>query len=216
MLRGNRPEILYFLVAATAQLQVLVSESAVPDPNGESIRRLTRRLAAGEEEAFREFHHAYFNRLFHFILVLTRGDETAAQDAVQETFCRVARYARRCQDEQVFWCWLTALARSAVCDGGRKRSRYWSMLRNYALSWLPLYREPQSESDVVLSELLRESLGDLEPSDRALLESKYCDGISLRELAAQSGLSERAVESKLLRLRRQLRDQTLLKVKKSQ
>ena len=69
-----------------------VSGTNAPDASG--IAALTRRLATGDEAAFREFHGRYFDRLYRFLLVVTRGQEHAAQDALQETMLRVARYAR--------------------------------------------------------------------------------------------------------------------------
>src|SRR5438034_3100709 len=96
------------------------------------IRELTSGLAVGDEEAFREFHAAYFGRLLRYLFVVTHGDEQAAHDALQETMTRVVRYARRFDSEEAFWSWLTVLARSAVSDAGRKRSRYWRLIKDYA------------------------------------------------------------------------------------
>ncbi|HVY68617.1 MAG TPA: hypothetical protein VHH73_01740, partial [Verrucomicrobiae bacterium] len=69
------------------------------------ITALTRRLAAGEEAAFREFHAQYFDRLYQFLIVVARGQEHEAREALQETLIRVARYARPFADEEAFWCW---------------------------------------------------------------------------------------------------------------
>src|SRR5688572_15684288 len=77
------------------------------------IATLTERLAAGNEDAFRQFHAAYFDRLVRYLIVVTHGDEEAARDALQETFMRVVRHARRFDSEEAFWSWLTVLARSA-------------------------------------------------------------------------------------------------------
>ncbi len=77
---------------------------------------LTGGLAARDEEAFRQFHAAYFDRLLRYHLVIMRGDEHAAHEALQETFLRVVRPPRRCDDEEIFWSWLTVLARSAATD----------------------------------------------------------------------------------------------------
>ena len=55
---------------------------------------LTRGLAAGDEAAFRQFHEEYFDRLLRYHLILARGDEHAARDALQETLTRVARKGR--------------------------------------------------------------------------------------------------------------------------
>ena len=180
-----------------------------------SIRALTRGLAAGDEEAFREFHSAYFNRLLRYLFVATKGDEHAAREALQETMTRVVRYARPFDSEEVFWSWLTALARSAIVDAGRKRQRYWRLLKGYALFWHA--PEPQlvnqSDTDEYLNELLQEGLKHLDSVDRSLVEGKYLGKSSLRELADQFGLTERAVESRLLRARRQLKTELLKRLK---
>ena len=42
---------------------------------------------------------------------------------------------------------------------------------------------------------LEETFEALEPNDRALVEGKYLEGRTVRELAAQTGLTEKAVES---------------------
>lgn len=183
--------------------------------NRAEISRLTAALAAGDEDAFREFHEQYFDRLLRYLMVVAHGDEQAARDALQETFIRVARYARRFDCEQEFWSWLTVLARSAAADAGRKRRSYWRLLTNYALSWMPSH-SAQNEADEVdghLRSLLLERIENLDGEDRALIEGKYLRGESVRELAAQSNLTEKAVESRLSRARRQLRSELLDKLK---
>ena len=64
-----------------------------------------------------------------------------------------------------------------------------------------------------LSALLEESLDELKPEDRRLIENKYLDGETVRELSALAGLSEKAVESRLLRLRRHLRARIMEKLR---
>jgi RNA polymerase sigma-70 factor (ECF subfamily) len=166
-------------------------------------------LAAGDEAAFREFHDRYFDALYHFLLVLCRGQPAEAQEALQETLLRVARYGRPFADETAFWCWLKMVARSAARDAGRKQHRYLNLLRNCALRWASPANGGATDTQTEMSELLEQNLLALEPADRRLVEGKYLGGYSVRELAAQSGLTEKAVESRLLRLRRHLREQLL-------
>jgi RNA polymerase sigma-70 factor (ECF subfamily) len=167
---------------------------------------LTRGLAAGDEAAFREFHAQYFGRMLRYQLVLARGDEQSARDALQETFTRVARKARHFEDEEAFWSWLTVLARSAAVDAARRRSRYRAMLSGLRFAWLRPPAEPVVEADSRLHEYLDAALLALAPEERALIEAKYFFQATVRELAAQHCLTEKAVESRLLRLRRQLRE----------
>jgi len=184
-------------------------KATVTTQTADDTLRLTRRLAAGEEAAFSEFHDRYFDRLYQFLLVISGGQVTEAQEALQETLLRVARYGRPFAEEDTFWCWLKMVARSAARDAGRKQHRYLNLLRNYALRWASIECCGETAGDAELSELLENNLLALEPEDRGLLEGKYFRGDSVRELAAKTGLTEKAVESRLLRLRRQLREQLL-------
>jgi len=190
-------------------------ESSAATNQGSEIRLLTLALAAGDEEAFRTFHAAYFDRLLRYLIVVTRGDEQGARDALQETFIRVVRHVRGFDSEETFWSWLTVLARSSAADAGRKRRSYWRLLTSYAMFWVARQPSPEEidDSDEHLHALLLEGLGDLRGEDRALVEGKYLRGTSVRELAAESNLTEKAVESRLARARQQLREQLFERLK---
>ncbi len=169
------------------------------DAQPEEIVVLTRRLAAGDEAAFRAFHARYFDPLYQFLLVVSRGDTHAAQEALQETMLRVARRAREFDDEEAFWAWLRAVARNAARDGGRRRRRYFAVLERFGLV---ARDERNHEAD--LRALLEETLAELTPDDRELLAGKYLRGATVVELAEANRLTEKTVESRLLRLRRDL------------
>ena len=174
-----------------------------------AIGQLTRGLAAGDEAAFREFHAGYFDRLYRFLLGVAHGQEDEAREAVQQTFLRVLRYARVFESEEVFWSWLKALARSAARDAGRKERRYRALLERFALFRRAEIQAPEAPEQDSLGARLEEGLGELAPADRRLVEGKYLEGATVKELAAQTGLSEKAVESRLARLREQLRRRLL-------
>jgi RNA polymerase sigma-70 factor, ECF subfamily len=171
-----------------------------------AIPRLTRQMAAGEEEAFRQFHQLYFDRLHQFLLAVARGREHEAREALQETLVRVARSARPFASEEVFWCWLKAVARNAARDRGRKQRRYFAFLEDFAR------QPPAAPAETDLGAALEECLDELAPDDRSLIEGKYLEGETVRELSAGMGRTEKAVESRLLRLRRQLRERLLHKL----
>jgi RNA polymerase sigma-70 factor (ECF subfamily) len=192
----------------------LVGNPPTSGAAGTATALLTRRLAAGGEEAFREFHRLYFDRLYHFLLAVTRGQEQEARDALQETLLRLLRHPRVFADEDVFWCWLKAVARNAARDAHRKQRRYFALLQNFALGRGHNASDPGGGGDSRLGALLEESLDELEPADRLLIENKYLAGETVRELATQAGLSGKAVESRLLRLRRQLRERILEKLRR--
>jgi RNA polymerase sigma-70 factor (ECF subfamily) len=171
------------------------------------IQRLTGALADGNETAFREFHSAYFDRLLRYLFVVTRGDEEAAREALQETFTRVVRHIRQFDSEDAFWNWLTVLARSSATDAGRKRTRYWRMLARYAFFWESAKCDTADDASDNLEALLAQSLDVLDPGERTLIENKYFRGASVRTLATEMQLTEKAVESRLARARRRLREE---------
>jgi RNA polymerase sigma-70 factor, ECF subfamily len=177
-----------------------------------AVAQLTRRLAAGEEEAFREFHAQYFDRLHQFLLGVTHGNEDAAREALQETLLRLIRYARPFDDEDTFWCWLKRVGRSAALDQGRQRSRYQALLDRFSLRWRGQPAPGPEPIEPDWQTLLAESLNELEATDRRLIKGKHLEGATVKELGVEAGLTEKAVESRLVRLRRQLRDRLLHKL----
>ena len=169
-----------------------------------SIAALTASMARGDEEAWRAFHRDYFGRLHRYLIVLQRGDEESAAELVQQTCLRVVRHVRCFETEEVFWSWLTCLARCAAADAGRKRSRRLAMVEKFA-HWQELRRSGSAGGEGDQLGRLERSLAELAPDDRALVEGKYFERQSYAELAAEFGLSAKAVESRLARLRAKLR-----------
>ena len=195
-----------------------LNPATTPSPARESassdaeVVALTAGLVAGDDEAYRALHENYAARLRRYLLVVCRGDEDVVQDALQQTLLRVARHARRFDCEGDLWRWLAALARSAAVDGARRQNRYAAALRRY-LGWLrpePVPVEPADPDPLErLDQLLEASLDGLPAPDRELLLARYRQHASIRDLAATAGISEKAMESRLARLRARLRAQLL-------
>jgi RNA polymerase sigma-70 factor, ECF subfamily len=174
------------------------------------IAALTRRMTKGDEWAYRTFYDAYFNRLSRYLLVVTAGDEDAAREALQATLVRVVRHIKPFPDEAVFWSWLTVLARSALSDQARKQRRYLAFLDRFTQHT----RAQQSvsddhEADAQLLAFLERGLAVLPGEERDLVERKYFTRQSVREIAGELETSEKAVESRLVRIRRKLKEVVL-------
>ena len=107
--------------------------------------------------------------------------------------------------------WLKVVARSTARDAGRKQRRYLSLLQKFTLGWRECASTTGGEEGQWRS-LLDECLGELAPEDRGLIEGKYLADATVKELSAQTGLTDKAVESRLLRLRRELRERLLKKL----
>ena len=178
---------------------------------------LTRAMAGGDEAAYRLFYEAYFDRLLRYLLVVTGGNEAAAREALQLVLVRVVRHVKVFESEQQFWGWLTLLARSALTDESRKRRRYFSFLERFTRHQeTSLTATHDGDADEQLHALLKEKLNALPTDERQLVEQKYISHQSVREIAEAQQTTEKAVESKLSRVRRKLKDAVLLDLKNEQ
>jgi RNA polymerase sigma-70 factor (ECF subfamily) len=178
------------------------------------VAELTRRMKAGDEEAYRTFYGAYYDRLWRYSLVVAAGDEEAAREALQSALVRVVRHIKIFSDEEVFWSWLTVLTRTALSDHNRKRRRYLAFLDRFSLHERFTQGEQENpDADARLLSLLESNLETLVAEDKQLVEWKYLEQRSVREIAAGLESSEKAVESRLGRVRRKLKEALLKSLK---
>lgn len=186
---------------------MLISEESPGCPSDVSV--LTAKMVKGDEDAYRQFYASYFNRLLRYLLVVTGGNEQSARDALQSALLRVVRHIKGFECEEVFWSWLTVLARSAVIDEQRKEQRFQGLLRRWFQRQPPPESELIHDADSSLAGRLAAHLGKLEPADRDLVERKYFAKQSVRDMAAALGATEKAVESRLVRIRRRMKERIL-------
>jgi RNA polymerase sigma-70 factor (ECF subfamily) len=185
------------------------SQSTSPRPLPD-IAALTHAMSRGDENAFREFHAGYFDRLLRYLLVVTHGNEQAARDALQGALVRVARHIKPFDAEDKFWSWLTVLARSALMDETRKQRRWFAFLERFSR-----HTETEQsalndgEADEKLLQLLAQRLPALPPDESDLLAQKYFQRRTVREIAEAQQTTEKAVESKLSRARARLKNNIL-------
>jgi len=167
--------------------------------------------------AWRIFYDAYFDRLWRYLLVVAAGNEDAAREALQGALVRVTRYIKVFRDETVFWSWLTVLARSAFADESKKRRRYFSFLDRFKRhANAALDGANDRRADEQLKNLLERHVALLPPDERQLVEQKYFARRGVRGIADELRTTEKAVESKLSRIRKRLKDAVLAELKTRQ
>jgi RNA polymerase sigma-70 factor, ECF subfamily len=177
------------------------------------VARLTRGMVAGDESAYRIFYDAYFDRLWRYLIVVTSGNEDASREALQATLTRVVRHIRMFSSEPVFWSWLTVLARSALTDQTRKRRRYLAFLDRFSRHASTEHAIDENRADERLRQLLDRHIESLSVDERQLVEAKYFAHRSVRDIAAEMQLTEKAVESRLTRIRHKLKSTVLAELK---
>ncbi|MEZ5312199.1 MAG: sigma-70 family RNA polymerase sigma factor [Thermoanaerobaculia bacterium] len=171
--------------------------------------------ARGDEEAFRtlvERHQDRIVRLCERIL----GDREEARDGAQEVFLRVYRHAADAEPRGRLFTWLYRIALNHCFNRLRRRKivRFFSFERagqdgsEESVTLDPADGRPGAEADLMTRERWRATrrvIDALPEGQRAVLLLARFEGLSQREIAETLGITEGAVESRLVRAMRRLR-----------
>lgn len=170
-----------------------------------TVLQLTAGVRRGEEPAVRALHARYSERLTRYALVITRGDETTAAEAVQTAFLKSLRNLRPMDDEAALWAWLARTARTAAADLGRRSRRYRAVLGKVASLFSRPPEPPPEDTEAVWLAALESALTQLDEDSRRLIEARYYQKRPLAAVAAELSSTDRAIEGRLARVREKLR-----------
>lgn len=177
-------------------------------------RSLAARALAGDQRAFDELFDTYFPRLFRFALRRV-ADEDAAEDVVQATFIKAMHSLRTWRGEASLFTWLCTICRheasahwhrtgrqpqfALIDDRAEVKSALEALSAEGDLPDRRLERAELSGAVQVVLDHLPGRYGDV-------LEWKYIEGLSVAEIAARLGSTEKAAESLLTRARLAFRE----------
>jgi RNA polymerase sigma-70 factor (ECF subfamily) len=180
-------------------------------------RAVARRILGGDEAAFRELFDRFFPRLYRFALVRLAGDAETARDVVQQTFCNAIEHLDRYRGEAALYTWFCQICRNVIADHFRRRGQ--GAPRVVLLEDQPNVRairealtapagdEPEAGTwHAQVHRLVEATLDRLPGRHAEVLEWKYLDGLSVREIALRLNVGDKAAESLLTRARESFRD----------
>ncbi len=169
---------------------------------GLSETELVLASVSGDLEAFGELVVRY-ERGVRGMLAARLGSMDHAEDLAQETFLVAHRRLREFRPGDPLGPWLRTIAMN--------------LLRNYQRKFRPEPVGAQQELEELIgvqverlcevaredtrTEALRECLGEMDPEARALVEARYGEGLSIRELTERHGTRHSALTMRLHRLR---------------
>jgi RNA polymerase sigma-70 factor (ECF subfamily) len=143
--------------------------------------------------------------VYGFIFARVGGDDSVAEDLLQETLLEAVRSAGGFRGDAAASTWMCAIARRRLAryyESERKAEIARSELRLVTDEEASDLREPFERRD----EIVR-ALGRLAPLQRQVLVLKYLDGLSVEEIADQVGRTRVQVQSLLQRARDRLRQE---------
>ncbi len=167
--------------------------------NSSDFRKYTTALSHGHDEAWREFFKLYHHRIRAYIIKSWHGESHLIDDIVQDTLLRAVKYMRILSEEEIMWSWLTVLAKSAVADQGRRRNSFLGFITRFSKHY-----SDHEQLKILPNNHLNNALNMLRDNEKLLIKLKYNDRLSVREIATQLSVSEKAIESRLTRCRKKL------------
>jgi RNA polymerase sigma factor (sigma-70 family) len=166
----------------------------------DDIQHLTAAMAGGDADAVAAFYREYFDWMFIQARLCTRRDESFCLDVVQDAMLRVMRTIRRVESEQQLRAWLRLVVQTTAFDllrGERRRAD----------------RESASAVPVVICDgdaderliWLADQLTRLDRQLVKMIELRFDQRRSLRSIGQVLGLSTGAVDGRLRRVLKSLR-----------
>jgi RNA polymerase sigma-70 factor (ECF subfamily) len=176
-------------------------------------KRLVKQLLAGNERAFDRFFDENFARLYRFALVRLSDDPDAAREVAQITLTRALRKMAGFRAESALFTWLCAICRNVTSDWLAREGRYREhivLVEDFpeiqaAVDSLQVPDQMNPEYQYRRIELLRliqVALDKLPPNYGDVLEWKYIQGHSIKEISSRLKLGSEATQSLLARAKR--------------
>lgn len=167
---------------------------------------LVQQAQEGDADAFRGLVERHSTRVFRLAWRIT-GDESAAEDAVQETFLRAYRALHRFDARARFGTWLHRIAVNTAIEVMRK-SRHVHMETPIEEPEPIPSSEPGPERTALSQEVqrsVRTALGELSPMERTAFVLRHFEGRPIAEICRHLGLRESAGKQAIFRAVRKLR-----------
>ena len=180
-------------------------------------KRLVKQLLKGDQQAFDHFFEDNFARLYRFAIVRLSDDPEGAREVVQIVLTRAIRKIHTYRAESALFTWLCAICRNEISDWLRKQGRY----RDHIVlvedlpeiqSAIDSFQAPPEDSPerqyqrVEAMRLIQVALDRLPAKYGNVLEWKYVEGHSVKEIAARLGIGAEATQSLLARAKRAFAD----------
>ncbi len=180
-------------------------------------RKLVKKLLSGDELAFEGFFEDNFARLYRFALVRLSDDPDAARDIAQIVLTRAMQKLHTYRAESALFTWLCAICRNEVSDWLSRQGRYRQhivLTEDYpelqaAVDSFQTPFEENPEAQYLRLEKLRliqVALDKLPAKYGNVLEWKYVQGHSVREISTRLNMGQEATQSLIARAKRAFAD----------
>ena len=173
------------------------------------ISDLVEAAKRDDQHAFRELLDLHWNELYRFLIGRTEN-EMVAEDICLQAFSKAFDKIESFNDEFLFSTWLTSIAKNLHLDLIRKekiRIRQSAIVDNNAIQVVDQALGPEDQliRSQNLDKLLKQ-IRSLKPIYRDVIQMRFFQELSHKEIASQLDLSMSNVKVRLLRAKKLLSD----------
>ena len=180
-------------------------------------KKLVKQLLKGDARAFDQFFDENFARLYRFALNRLSDDPDAAREVAQISLTRAVRKLHTYRAESALFTWLCAICRNETSDWLAKQGRY----REHIVltedfpeiqAAVDSIQAPEQMSPerhyrrVEVLRLIQVALDKLPARYGDVLEWKYIEGHSVKEISLRLNVGTEATQSLLARAKRAFAD----------
>ncbi len=167
------------------------------------------RVLKGDREAFRVLVERHSRNVFRLAYRMT-GNETDAEDVVQEAFLKAYRNLEAFESRAHFSTWLYRIASNCAYDLLRSRARRPEDQLEMDDQPRPLAASDPDPDRLARSAQVRQraerALSRLTPSERAAFVLRHHEGLSIAEIGAALGLDTSATKHSVFRAVKKMRE----------
>ena len=175
----------------------------------EHLPKLTRKLRAGDREAFRELFRGLYGPLLRYGKSFT-GEEQGAKDIVQETFLRLWKRRETLDEDRSIRALLFTMVRNRALNQKRDAMNRKRLLGEHGQEEPERPGVDEKVAGKLLEERIRSWIGELPERRREAFELSRFSGLTYEEIAGVMDISTRTVENHirlaLQDLRRRVKD----------
>lgn len=130
------------------------------------------------------------------------GERAAAEDAVHDSFLKIARFAGRYKRETDPVAWILKLVKNTALDAVRKKKRHPEASADELYSLTSFDYSPEKRENALV---LESAMRQLKPDERQAIFLRYYADMTVREIAEAMQLSRSSAERLIQRAEQELK-----------
>ena len=166
-------------------------------------KQLVEQILQGQRQAIEQFYYQYLPLVRGMVRRKISSPEDC-EEVVQDVFISAIKSIGTFSYQAKLSTWLASITRHEIADYYRRRKLkllLWSHFPQLE-TWLGKQSQPDMVERYALQEKINQVMASLLPRYAQLLKLKYDQGLSVKEIAQQLGISFKAAEAGLFRARK--------------